>query len=99
MDRLYGYFKDHAVQRELPILALTDQGTLMSGLVDLVVETEEGVWIIDHKSDQIDDSLAAFGKYQAQLGAYADALRKSGVHVLGVGIHWIRNGEVVLQRA
>jgi len=93
-----GFFPVQAVQRELPILALTDQGTLMNGLVDLVVETKKGIWIIDHKSDQIEDSLTAFGKYQAQLGAYADALGKSGENVLGVAIHWIRNGDVVLQR-
>jgi ATP-dependent exoDNAse (exonuclease V) beta subunit len=68
----------------------------MNGLVDLVVEMEEGIWIIDHKSDRIDDSLAAFGKYQAQLGAYTDALKKSGENVLGTAIHWIRQGDVVV---
>jgi ATP-dependent helicase/nuclease subunit A len=95
---LIDHFSPNMIHRELPILALTDQGSVMNGLVDLVVETEEGCWIIDHKSDQIGDSLAAFAKYQAQLGAYADALRKSGRNVLGVAVHWIRLGEVVIER-
>jgi len=93
---LVDQFSPTMIHRELPILALTDEGTVMNGMVDLVVETEEGCWIIDHKSDQIKDSLAAFGKYRVQLGAYSDALHKLGKKVLGVAIHWTRKGEVVL---
>jgi len=71
---------------------------VINGLVDLVVETEEGCWIIDHKSDQIDDSTAAFGKYKAQLKAYEDSLKNTGKNILGVAIHWIRQGDVIMQR-
>ncbi|MDC0362807.1 UvrD-helicase domain-containing protein [Halioglobus sp.] len=95
---LQNYFAPQAIARELPILSPTKQGSVMTGLVDLVIETAEGSWIIDHKSDQVEDSLAAFDKYQAQLGAYAGALSQAGKKVLGVGVHWVRKGEVVLKR-
>jgi ATP-dependent exoDNAse (exonuclease V) beta subunit len=94
---LQDYFSPKSILRELPLLSLTEQESVMNGLIDLVVETKDGCWIVDHKSDQIDDAVIAFGSYQAQLGAYADALSRSGRNVLGTAIHWIRKGEVVLK--
>ncbi|MEH6502076.1 MAG: UvrD-helicase domain-containing protein [Pseudoalteromonas distincta] len=95
---LIDQYSPSSIHRELPIIALTDEGSVMNGLIDVVLETEDGCWVIDHKSDQIEDSLAAFNGYQAQLAAYKDALEKSGKRVLGTAIHWIRNGELVMQR-
>ena len=88
-----------SVLREQPILALDEQGTVVSGMADLIVETAEGIWVIDHKSDQIDDPEAAFINYRPQLESYANALTNAGKQVLGTGINWIRRGEVVLSRA
>ena len=62
-----------------------------------MVETVQGVWVIDHKSDQVDDPVTSYDKYRIQLEAYADALRQQGKTVLGTGLHWIRRGEVVLE--
>ncbi len=87
------------VLREQPILALDEQGTVVSGTVDLIVETEECLWVIDHKSDQVDDPEAAFINYKPQLESYANALTNAGKQVLGTGINWVRRGEVVLSRA
>lgn len=88
-----------SVLREQPILALDEQGTVVSGTADLIVETTEGIWVIDHKSDQVDDPEAAFINYRPQLESYANALTNAGKQVLGTGINWIRHGEVVLSRA
>jgi ATP-dependent exoDNAse (exonuclease V) beta subunit len=88
-----------SVLREQPILALDEQGTVVSGTADLIVETTEGIWVIDHKSDQVDDPEAAFINYRPQLESYANALTNAGKQVLGTGINWIRRGEVVLSRA
>lgn len=88
-----------SVLREQPILALDKQGTVVSGTADLIVETTEGIWVIDHKSDQVDDPEAAFINYRPQLESYANALTNAGKQVLGTGINWIRRGEVVLSRA
>ncbi|MEW8014229.1 MAG: 3'-5' exonuclease [Candidatus Sedimenticola endophacoides] len=92
------YFDAESVLHEWPILALDDQGSVVSGMVDLIVETTDGLWVIDHKSDQVDDRTLAFRGYLAQLESYAVALSKEGKKVLGVAINWTRHGEVVLQR-
>jgi ATP-dependent exoDNAse (exonuclease V) beta subunit len=88
-----------SVLRERPILALDEQGTVVSGTADLIVETSDGLWVIDHKSDQVDDPMVAFVNYKPQLESYSDSLTNAGKQVLGTGINWIRRGEVVLSRA
>ena len=90
-------FSAKAVHRELPLLGIDDNGSVVSGTADLVLETEGGIWIIDHKSDQADDLEMAFNSYRPQLECYATLLRSMGHKVLGMGINWIRRGEVVLQ--
>lgn len=93
---LENHFSAKSVARELPLLALDDNGSVISGIADLVVETLDGIWIIDHKSDQIDAPALAFNHYRPQLDAYARLLASAGDNVLGVGINWVRRGEVVL---
>jgi len=91
-------FKPESVQREWPLLHVDSAGTVVSGMADLIVHTARGAWIIDHKSDQVEDPVAAFLKYEGQLGAYARAVEASGVKVAGAAVHWIRRGEVVVKR-
>jgi ATP-dependent helicase/nuclease subunit A len=86
-------FADASVLREWPLLALDDRGTVVSGTADLIVRTTDGAWIIDHKSDRVEDPLQAFLAYQPQLEAYARALAGEGSPVRGIAIHWIRRGE------
>ncbi len=95
-DWLEKHFAARSVAHELPLLALDDNGSVLSGAADLVVATDDGIWIIDHKSDQVDDPELAFNHYRPQLDAYARSLSSAGENVLGVGINWIRRGEVVL---
>jgi hypothetical protein len=64
----------------------------------LMVHTANGVWIVDHKSDAVEDPVAAFAKYEPQLAAYRQALEAQGVCVAGVGVNWVRRGEVVVKR-
>ena len=85
------------VLREWPLLMLDGSGSVISGTADLIARTASGVWVIDHKSDNIDDPAEAFQKYRGQLDAYATALTAQDMHVLGVGIHWIRLGVVTLR--
>lgn len=79
-------------------MGLDEQGSVISGSADLVVATPVGIWIIDHKSDRVEDPLAAFLRYQPQLECYAKALAGTGCNVLGMAIHWVRRGEVTLAR-
>jgi hypothetical protein len=67
-------------------------------MADLIVHTAQGAWIVDHKSDAIDDPVQGFLKYEGQLQAYAEAVAAAGMPVAGVAVHWIRRGEVVLRR-
>ena len=93
------HFSAKSVARELPLLTLNENGSVVSGTADLVVGTDDGIWIIDHKSDQVDDPETAFINYRPQLESYAKSLANAGEKVLGTGINWIRRGEVVLSRA
>ena len=94
---LVAHFKPTSVQREWPLLGIDARGTVVSGMADLIVYTAEGAWIIDHKSDAIEDPVRAFLKYELQLQAYADAVAATGTKVAGVAVHWIRRGEVVVR--
>ncbi len=84
--------------RELPLLGLDGRGSVVSGILDLLVETAGGYWILDHKSDITDDRAARFEAYLPQLRCYADLIKKAfpGKPVLGVAIHWISYGKVNL---
>ena len=70
----------------------TRQGTVVSGMADLIVHTADGAWIVDHKSDAIEDPVQAFLKYEVQLQAYADAIAATGTPVAGVAVHWVQEG-------
>lgn len=84
------------IHREVPVLALDERGSVVNGTIDLLVETDAGLWILDHKTETPADPAAAFAAHQGQLSAYADALRatKPEAPVLGVGIHWPLAGVV-----
>ena len=90
------YFSPEEIYRELPFLSINENGSLISGTVDLVIKNKDGIVIIDHKSDQIENSTESFEKYRNQLSMYAKALEVEMGTVVSVGIHWIRNGVVVL---
>ncbi len=91
-------FARQAVLREWPVLAIDAKGSVVSGTADLVVHTAEGLWIIDHKSDQVEDPAQAFAIYAPQLAAYAAALEVEGQRVLGVGVNCVRRGVVMIAR-
>jgi ATP-dependent helicase/nuclease subunit A len=91
-------FHPSRVMHEVPLLGMNSRGSVVSGVLDLLVETTEGYWILDHKSDITEDRPARFESYLPQLRCYADLIRKAfpGKPVLGVGIHWISYGDVNL---
>lgn len=93
------YFSPLTVQREVPILALNSEGSVVSGVIDLLVEISEGLWIIDHKTDTSGDLDATFAQYYPQLAVYRNAVSMAmpGKKVLGVGINWVTYGKVTLR--
>ena len=93
------YSKDEleglAVQCEVPLLSKTQQGSTVSGSIDLLLETKEGYWIIDHKSDRVDNFEEQFAHHYPQLEAYA-RFTKLDKPLLGLGINWVRSGMISL---
>ena len=65
--------------REVPVAAIVD-GVTVEGFVDLLIETLEGLVIVDYKTDQTptDEKIdAAMERYRAQGAAYALALERA----------------------
>ena len=84
-----------AVSVEVPLLALID-GTVVHGFADMVVETTEGLWVVDHKSDNVPDEVSRhkqFNYYYPQLQCYASCMQRP---VIGVVVNWINFGRVSL---
>ena len=62
--------------REVPVAAIVD-GVLVEGFIDLLVETPDGLVVVDYKTDQLPtdaDLDSAVGRYAIQGAAYALAL-------------------------
>ena len=53
----------------MPLLGVDENGSVTSGFADLLIESDDGVWIIDHKSDQVVEMEMAFKKYSPLLNA------------------------------
>ncbi len=93
-------FNPLSLRSEEPFIRLDEAGTVITGNIDLLVETSDGFWIIDHKSDNIDEGgvqvQAAY--HYPQLKAYADAV--TAMHpdkpVIGIAINWISLGLVTM---
>lgn len=89
-------FAASSVRYEEPFIRLDDQGTVITGTIDMLVETGDGFWVIDHKSDQVDKSkISAMAEwYYPQLKAYGDALTVINPDkiVKGIMINWIGLG-------
>jgi ATP-dependent helicase/nuclease subunit A len=79
------------IQCEVPILSVNESGQTVSGSIDMLVETEDGFWIIDHKTDKQSD----FNKHAEQLLAYVNAL-DLGKPVIGIAINWVRTTQIEL---
>jgi len=77
-------------RREWPLRRRLQDGSELHGFADLVLETVEGLVIIDHKclGGTTAEALGAAASYGAQLAAYAEVLeRATGREVLGRWLH------------
>jgi len=64
--------------REVPVAATVD-GKLLEGFVDLLVEAEDGLVVVDYKTDRVPgdaDVDAALARYTPQGAAYALAIEQ-----------------------
>ncbi len=84
------------IRREIPIVANRD-GQVVSGQIDLLVESPGRAAVIDHKSfpgafDTWDSRVAGHGP---QLGLYADALVAAGVPAPSLFVHMPLVGAII----
>ncbi|MBN2807901.1 MAG: UvrD-helicase domain-containing protein [Deltaproteobacteria bacterium] len=93
------FFNPVNLLREVPIIALDEQGSVINGFIDMLVDTDTGLWIIDHKSDQTDDLDTRFNEHLPQLLSYKNALARTRTDkpVIGLAINWIRRGTISIE--
>jgi ATP-dependent helicase/nuclease subunit A len=84
--------------REVPVAALVD-GVTLEGFIDLLVETLEGLVVVDYKTDQVPtdtDLDAVMERYRVQGAAYALALERAlGMPVARCVFVFARRGRAV----
>ena len=83
--------------REVPVGVEID-GVLVEGFIDLLVETPDGLVVVDYKTDHVSDALidARLATYRLQGAAYALALETIlGKPVARVVFLFVRHGEAV----
>ena len=98
LQTLYERFSPVAIHWEVPIVASENSGSVISGTIDLLLDTGSGYWIIDHKSDETEDREERFARYLPQLDCYKRAVSEGmGLYVAGVAIHWVGYGEISCQ--
>ena len=84
--------------REWPIHHRLDDGSIVRGFIDLVLETAEGHVVIDHKSfpGSEERAMERAARYAGQLGAYGDGIEAAtGRPIVGLFINLPISGKVV----
>ena len=93
----------HRILVEHPVKLVQDNGQVLHGWIDLLIETGAGWIVIDHKSsprprsEWADEAL----EHSGQLAAYASALRGAGLECVECWVHFPVSGglvQVVLNR-
>ena len=97
MSEVHTRFAPRRVLVEYPVELVQDNGQVLRGWIDLLLETEQGWIVIDHKSSPRPRSewSAEAQQYSGQLAAYASALKGAGLHCAGGWVHFPVSGGLV----
>ncbi|MDR2514832.1 MAG: UvrD-helicase domain-containing protein [Christensenellaceae bacterium] len=88
--------KARAVYREQPFVLRLEEGRLAQGVIDLFFEDEEGVVLIDYKTDRRNlDEESVRGRHGPQLSLYAKALREAGLRLKRCCVYLFETGRAV----
>lgn len=83
-------------RREAPVVHRLAQGTVVRGIIDLVLELDAGFIVVDHKTYVTSEPRALAATFAGQLRAYADALAAAtGRPVMATLIHLPLSGALV----
>ena len=55
-----------------------EEEVLVQGIIDVFWEEEDGIVLLDYKTDRVDNSEELIRRYKKQLELYADALNRFG---------------------
>ena len=82
---------------EYPVQFVRESGQVLHGWIDLLLETEAGWIVIDHKSSPRPRAEwgAEAAEYSGQLAQYASALRGAGLTCAGCWVHFPVSGGLV----
>ena len=87
-EALTSTYRIRRVHREWPVSLRLKNGQRVKGWIDLLLETDEGSVIVDHKSFPGRDAAGRVARYAPQLRMYANALEAAGAGpVLAMLIH------------
>jgi ATP-dependent exoDNAse (exonuclease V) beta subunit len=86
--------------REWPVIRQLAEGTVLRGAVDIVLDTDQGLVIVDHKCVPLGDDATNPAKiaagYGPQVGGYAEALAMAtGRPIAGCFVHFPFAGVIV----
>jgi len=86
------------VGTELPIISKQSNGTVVNGLIDLLGQSSQGLFVVDHKSDLITDPVASASTYVPQLRAYVAALTElaPNTKTIAMAINWLSLGSIAI---
>jgi ATP-dependent exoDNAse (exonuclease V) beta subunit len=59
---------------ETPIIGINYHGSVVSGVMDMLIMTGKGAWIIDHKIEAVSSPKEVYRSHLPQLRSYADIL-------------------------
>jgi len=93
-------YPDADWQREMPVFHRLDNGTLISGFIDLLLETKEAWVVVDHKAfpGNRDEMMKKAVEYSGQLDAYAQALEKIRLKPVVRVVHFVVSGWLIMFR-
>lgn len=71
------FYPEYRVYREWPMTMKNEKGQIMQGWIDMLLESDEGYVIIDHKDYPGGNVEERMKKYIPQMQAYQDAVEKA----------------------
>jgi hypothetical protein len=100
VSRLLGYcqakWPGAKLHPEYPVMVKNERSQRAMGWIDLLIETDEGFVIIDHKSYVGDDLDEKALGYSGQLAFYREAVElATGRPVLGCCVHFMFGGRLI----
>lgn len=87
-------FKPSQILVEVPFTHRTPEGQRITGFIDLVLLTDEGAVLIDHKTYSRTGLEERARSYSGQLAAYRAALEAAGHPVSSAWVHWCTQGKL-----